>query len=302
MSSDSNVHEKLLKSIQESIDQQTQEIKSHIGREIADLRKLIGEETRKRTDLEEKYKQLQGKYTILEKAIRKNNIIIFGLENKTEKKLIEFTIDTLNEQLKLNLSKKDVNNIFTIGQQNQNKPIIVKFVSFLTKVEVLRACHNLKNTSIRIAEELSFEERQKNKILHQHLKEAKSRNLNAYIKKNKLYVNGESYTPEQLVDREDDTDEETDEVEEEIIEESNNKSSGLIHPNSLTTGPSKKRTNGSQEEEEIGDKNLEDLQKYQGADPKKFRLTTTRSSSRNIDQKSKGVIPKENSRNSNKAK
>lgn len=197
MGDQDRAHEKLLNTILEANKIQTQELKDYINSEIEELRNIIKKEQKERNELEIKYENLQNKYMLLEKKLRKNNIVIFGIENANEN-LLDSTINKLNEHLNLNIQPGDINNIFTIGKK-QEKPIIVQFVSYLTKLDVLRNCKKLKGTKITISEELSVEEREKNKILRKHLIEARSKNLNAYIKNFKLYVSGEEYTPEQLL-------------------------------------------------------------------------------------------------------
>lgn len=207
---DAEFYTRLMKTIEEANKKQTEEIKA----EIESLKQTIKEEASKRNKLELKYEELKSKYEHLEKSLRKNNIIIFGLKKNKEESLVDFTVALLNKNLNISLTANDINDIYTIGKRENNKPIIVKFVSYLKKQEVLKNCYKLKDinknktTKIYIAEELSVEERKTNKILIQHLKAAKTQKLNAYIKGDKLYINNEVYTAQQLATNEEDPDKE----------------------------------------------------------------------------------------------
>lgn len=191
---------KLNQMIVEANKNQTIEIKT----EIESVKDSIKEEVLKRKELEQKYDILNDKYRKLEKSLRKNNVIVFGLENNTEENLINYIVKTLNTYLELNIDHRDINDVFTIGKQSDHKPVIIKFTSYLKKIELLRNCYKLKevnknrNHKITITEELSVDEIKTQKILRQHLNEAKSRKIHAYIRADKIYINGNSYTVEEL--------------------------------------------------------------------------------------------------------
>ncbi|KAK9710717.1 hypothetical protein QE152_g25884 [Popillia japonica] len=111
------------------------------------------------------------------------------------------TDEYFESHLNVDLSASDINDIYAIGKQT-TKPIIVKFISYLKKKEVLKNVRQLKGTKIVVAEDLIYEDRQRNRILRKHLLAARSKLLNAFIKANKLYVNGEAFTADQLIEKE----------------------------------------------------------------------------------------------------
>lgn len=237
------LHDKIITSMHETTRAQTEDIKKHINQEIEALKETIGREIKKRTELEIKFEELKNKHDILEKKLRKNKIIIFGINNNNEN-LCKYTTDILNQHLNLNLTLRDLNNIYTIGKQTQNKPVVIEFISYLTKVEVLKNCSKLKGTNISVSEVLNLEERKRNKILRQHLREARTKNLNSYIKNNKLYINKEAYTAEQLAENEQDTD---------------NEEEGEIVPEQIKSAPAtpnirKRENNRIEPEDHIKDK------------------------------------------------
>ncbi|CAG9822172.1 unnamed protein product [Phaedon cochleariae] len=167
------------------------------------------QEVEKRVAIEEKYQELAVKYEQLEKSQRKNNIVIFGLDFSEDKntvdtsfdkkrKLLNFTIEKLNQSLGINLSASDINDIFTIGKQDKDRPIILKFCSFYKKQEVLSNCKKLKGTNIRISIELNYQERLKNREWTNLLIKARTKYTKVYIRRGKFFVDEEEYSFEDL--------------------------------------------------------------------------------------------------------
>lgn len=139
---------------------------------------------------------LQKKCASLERKIRKNNIIIFGLVPQKET-LLSDTLGSLNQFLELTLSKSDINNIYTIGNSDK-PPIVIEFLSFLTKSEIFKNIQKLRGTGVSITNDLSVEDRKEQKILYSHLKTARQQNLQAKISGNRLIIDSNPYTAEQL--------------------------------------------------------------------------------------------------------
>nr|CAI5829370.1 unnamed protein product [Callosobruchus analis] len=205
--------------IHEANEKQTAEIKEEIRKEIEEISlKFKKEIDAKVSEFELKYTELKQKYEQLETELRKNNIIIFGLETAERETLRDVVIDKVNSLLQLTLTSKDINDIYTIGKQSTKKPIVVKLTSYLMKQDILKKCRLLKGTGIAISVELTLEERQEQKILRQHLKRARSMKLNAFIKNKKLIINGEEYTAQQLSREEEDTDSEEEEEKENSLQ------------------------------------------------------------------------------------
>lgn len=222
------------KTIEEANTKQSEDIKVYINKEVSELKQKFDEElNRKALEWDIKYKRLQDKYEKLEKELRKNNIIVFGLDAPA-RNLDKFITDSLNQLLNINLTSSDINNVYTLGKQTGKKPVIVKFVSYLRKQEVLRNAKKLKGSNISIAEELTLEERKENKILAQHLKKARSKKLNAFIKNQTLFVNGQKYTAKQLVEEEENTDTE-DEIQENNTEEILEQTKSISAPSTPNT-------------------------------------------------------------------
>lgn len=173
------------------------ELKNTIEASETRLLKQVEELNNKLNNLEKENADLKNKIKILETKNKKNNIVLFGLEN-SEKISPQFICQQLKRHLDVDVIEADINNLYLSGN-SQNGPVVVEFLSYIKKNSVMKNCYKLKGTTISIAHDLNFEERQKNKILRKHLNLARQNKNNVcYIKKNKLYVNGNIYTSDEL--------------------------------------------------------------------------------------------------------
>lgn len=190
----------LISLIQSSIESanalQTNIIRKELTDSIQNITKTVSE-NQKEIDA------LVTKVNFLERKIRKNNIIIFGIDIKSKLNILEETLQVLNSRLGINLSKEDVNNIYIINREDGNSPVVVEFISFLKKQEVFKNTHKLKDTGIAIANDASFEDRKKHQLLVRHLKIARSKKLDARIRGFTLEVGGKTLTIEDLISIED---------------------------------------------------------------------------------------------------
>lgn len=177
--------------------QQTGEIKKGIQEEVDKCVHYFKEENEK---LREEINHLKNRYQTLERKVRKNNLIIFGLKSD-QKNFIKDTLAKINSVLGADIVEGDLNNIYSIGKST-SPPIVLEFVSFLKKASILKQASKFKGTGISISNDLSKEDREEQKILSSHLKTAKEQYPNAKIRRNKLIIGKDTYTVEQLLELE----------------------------------------------------------------------------------------------------
>lgn len=188
------------KALEEANKKQTDVIKQHIRQEINILRNTFESALESKCrEFEEKYNNLKDKYEKLEKVQRGHNIVIFGLPKSTEN-LPSYVVRVIKEYTELDITVDDIDNVYRIGKETNTKPIIVKFLSYLKKQEVIRRSKKFKGSKISISDDLTVEEREDMKVLRKHLQKARSENHNAFIRNMKLIVNGRSYTVQDLSD------------------------------------------------------------------------------------------------------
>lgn len=177
-----------------SVEQEVKTIKTVVGQEINDLKNRV-------QILEQEKLSLKEKITHIERKSKHNNIIIYGIpeDNENPIDLTEIILEFVNGLLKVELHKIELNNLFRIGKKQQTtRPILVSFISYLKKQEILRNCKHLKGTNISISEDLIEEDRQNRKILIEYLKEAKQQKKRTTIKGNRLKIEETEYTIEDL--------------------------------------------------------------------------------------------------------
>lgn len=181
----------LLNLIKEVNIEQTLEIKSELNITLSQLNCSF-------IDIRKKVTDLEAKIAIIDRRNRRNNIVIFGLkiENKTE--LLQETVHKIGELLECTISHLDVNNIYITNKEIENPPIILEFVSYWKKQQLAKQFSKLRGTGVSIANDSSYEDRQKLKILKKHLIQAREQNLPSKIKGLRLEIDGELFSVEDL--------------------------------------------------------------------------------------------------------
>ncbi|XP_013148025.1 PREDICTED: uncharacterized protein LOC106110673 [Papilio polytes] len=171
---------------------QTVELKESITNSIMEKMdekiKPIIEENK---DLKKKILNLEKEMENLKRDKKQNNIIIFGLKEEEESTsgLIQKVKKLFIEELNLNLSDFEINNMYRIGRISLNgkpRPVLLSFVNLWKKNEVLKVRKHLKD--IYITEDYSKEVLEKRKLLQNKLKEERMKGNFAYLKYDKLIV------------------------------------------------------------------------------------------------------------------
>lgn len=130
---------------------------------------------------------------------RRNNIVLFGIQR-------EIVNDTptlcqkLKELLKINISEKDINNTYCLGNKD-NSPIKIELISQLKKRQILDNTKHLKGSKIYIAHDLTKKHQQEElKVLKAHLRIIREEEpeVNSYIRGNKIFINYKGYSITEL--------------------------------------------------------------------------------------------------------
>lgn len=195
--SNNDLFKKLIVAISEASKNTKEEVANEIKSESKKIIEKLEEQNRKITELENKNTILENRCIQLERQCRKNNIIIFGLKVPEGINLLEYILNKFAELLQVELSESDISNIHTL-KSDKSTPIKVEFVSFLKKGVIFQNVKKLKGKGIFIAHDLCHEDQRDNKILQRHFKLARLKNNLVKIRGNKLIVNGDVYTANQL--------------------------------------------------------------------------------------------------------
>lgn len=191
-----------IKQLYDEIIRNRTEIKSKVEATEVRLLLKIEELTNKLKLVETENCVLRNQVETLERANKTNNIIIFGLNQKTTEVTSGYICQKLKDLLDVDIIEADFNDFYTLGNA-EDSPIKVEFISHLKKRIVTKNWHKLKGTDINIVHDLTVQQREQNKLLRKHLNLAKQdKNKTSYIKRNKLYINKKTYTVDDLLELE----------------------------------------------------------------------------------------------------
>lgn len=131
---------------------------SELRQEITTVKQEFKEFKKQASENEKKYKQ---KLNMLDQQTRKKNIVVFGFKESEGENLKNEIIEFFNNSsLKTELTTQTINRCHRLGNQidyNQPRPIIVKFMNYESKINIIRMKKKLKGTGITIKEDLTLE-------------------------------------------------------------------------------------------------------------------------------------------------
>lgn len=152
------------------------------------------------TELETENTVLQERIKYLEESAKKNQVIVFGLQEDTEELLEEKILNLLTNTLAIEIHLETIDNLYRIGKKGKGsvRPVIIRFVRFLEKQVVLKNAHKLRGTGISICNDLTLQQQKDHKILYKYYKTAKDKGFSAKITGNRLVVNEETFNVKDL--------------------------------------------------------------------------------------------------------
>lgn len=193
-----NLEDSLTDKINNLLKNQTAELKTVIEAVKAEVHREIHLMSDKITELEEKCTGFQKRCVQLERHLRKNNLVVFGLDVGGED-LLGGVIAAFDGYLGVRLVETDFGDLYKLGKQGEKTPPLkIELNSHYKKLEILKNSKRLKGTAIYIANDLCKEDRLDQRILVQHKNELKNRHHKTVIRGNKLIIDGRGYTADQL--------------------------------------------------------------------------------------------------------
>lgn len=159
-------------------------------------------------DVKESLISLNEKTDYAEAQSKRNNLIFDGINESdgeswsdSEEKVRKL----MSENLKLDPRKIELERAHRTGKSSETatrpRPIVVKFLRYKDKVEVLSLAKELKGTNIYINEDFSEAVRQKRKDLLPAMKAARERGDLAYLRYDKLIVRQSTQKPQERKSR-----------------------------------------------------------------------------------------------------
>lgn len=153
--------------------------------------------TDKITDLEKRFKSYEDGY-------RRKNLLLFNFPEKNNEKIydLEKEIESIfQDVLKISINLKDIDFIKRIGKNQGKRPVLIRFLALRSKFTVLRSVNNLKGTNLVISEDFPVDVREERKKLYPFWKAARKQNKPAYMKYNKLVIDGKMLNLNELINK-----------------------------------------------------------------------------------------------------
>lgn len=150
---------KLLRNIQEENLQLKQTL-------LEEIKSLKDESSNKVQVLENKYidlkadnEYLKKKLIVIERRLKKYNLVFYGIRENDNKTLISDVLKIINEKLNIKCASQDLRDIYRIGKNLNDKPrpVIIEVVNYKLKIYVLINSKKLKGTSIYIYQMITYQ-------------------------------------------------------------------------------------------------------------------------------------------------
>ncbi|PZC72845.1 hypothetical protein B5X24_HaOG210520 [Helicoverpa armigera] len=140
--------------------------------------------------MKSKIEALEKKIDHLEKDQKKNNILVFGLEEneKSTQGLLQTVQNIIRADSKISIEKCDVSKIHRIGIKTENKirPVVITFANYWKRIEVLKTKRHLKQ--IYVTEDFPKDVLEKRRELKPKLIEERAKGKTAYLKYDQLII------------------------------------------------------------------------------------------------------------------
>ncbi|CAH1173898.1 unnamed protein product [Phaedon cochleariae] len=135
-------------------------ISENIEEELESLRKKTSELEKKVQEQDEAIKLMFRNNERYEKWIRRNNIIVYGLEEVHEETILDQTLQIFNSNMNLKIKKSDIGSCYRLGKPNGKKtrPLLVHFFDGYVRQTIFSNKKCLKGTKYVIKEDLTKEQ------------------------------------------------------------------------------------------------------------------------------------------------
>lgn len=145
--------------------------------------------------LQETIRLQHAKIVDLEDKGRRNNLVVFGVEEASKESELDLRRLILDDIFKetLRVTCSSVDRIHRIGKPSSNRPVILHFCNFTEKQAVMLNAKKLKGTTVFIQNDYSQETLRKRRSLWQSAKSEKDKGKKVTLVHDKLYINKKLY-------------------------------------------------------------------------------------------------------------
>lgn len=188
----------LIKEIQKDVRKNNDEFKLY-REQLNEAKNRIDNLERNQVDIIKQLNDNGSLFKRLTNTYGRNNLVIFNIKetsNETTAELLQIVLQLFSSKLNINIEARDIDNIFRMGRVKGMRPILLKLQSFLQKLEILKVSKKLKGTNIVISNDFSEEVRKIRKKLIPFLMKARDEKHLAYLRNDKLVINGKMFSLE----------------------------------------------------------------------------------------------------------
>lgn len=184
----------------EDLKKKFEEIKVSLQEDKEDIRKL-----KESVDvLTKENTRMRERMDASENQMRRSNLLFYHIQEIEEenwKDCESAVIQLVKQVMNINLSHDEIERAHRLGKSNENgdpRPIIVKFLHYKKKDEIISNSYRLKGRKESISEDYSHGVRMIRKELGQYLTALKNEGHNVKIRYNQLIVDGVKYSLAQV--------------------------------------------------------------------------------------------------------
>lgn len=189
---------------------------------------------------EERLVNIEKKNNTQDSIERNSNIIIYGVQENNYGEVLRKIIEILKE-LVPETTKYHIKGLIKLskGGWNTNGPIKVNLISNILKNDIMRSKHKLQGRELRIAEDLSIENREIRKKLAPYSLAEKNKGNKVFMRKDTLVINGRTWTLNELQNKDTDVMETATQEQETILQQNqgNTENKGLKRSHSSIVSP-----------------------------------------------------------------
>lgn len=171
----------------------------NINIELMKLQSENQERKRENDQLREIVNIQNKKIEMLERDLKRKNLVIFGIDEEEGEGLeirqrkIKEVVSRTGVEIE---PKEDIAEIRRVGRRENGKdrPLIVELIKGDKKNEIIRSTRNLRGTKWSISEDYPKEVQIQRKQLLKHMKMARNKGHRALVIYDKVVIDGEQYT------------------------------------------------------------------------------------------------------------
>lgn len=137
-----------------------EKIREDIEKELESLQKKTNELEKVVQKQDDTIKMIVKQNERFEKWIRRNNIIVYGLEEMYDENILDRILQIFNTKMNLNVKNSDIGRCYRLGKPNAKKsrPVLVNFFNGCTRQIIFSNKKCLKGTKYVIKEDLTKEQ------------------------------------------------------------------------------------------------------------------------------------------------